>query len=411
MDLFTILTILISLTAVFGFINVRYLKLPSTIGLMVISLIFTVFFVILGRFFPEITKYSETFIGKIDFKEVLLDVMLSFLLFAGALHIDWEKLKKMRAPIITFSTIGVILSTFLVGSLFYLITSLINFEINYIICLLFGALISPTDPIAVLGILKEANAPKSLEIKIVGESLFNDGIGVVVFLSLFHIAETGMEHIATDEIVKLFFVEVFGGIFAGALIGFLTYRLMKKIDHFETEIIMTLALVMVISVLAGVFHFSGPLAVVVAGLFIGNKARKKAISKETELYLDKFWEVLDVIFNAILFVIIGMEVILLNLDWNYLLLGVLAIPLVLISRYLVLSLPIKYFKTKLDLVPKSCLLMTWGGLRGGISIALALSLSNEMQNDLILTVTYIVVVFSIVFQGLTLKPLIKKVLK
>jgi len=410
MELYSIITILIVLAAIFGFINIRFLKLPSTIGLLVISIFFTLSLVIVGAFSDSVYVFSESFIDKIDFKTVLLDVMLSFLLFAGALHTDMKQLKKQKAPIIIFSTIGVILSTFIIGTAFYFILQLIGFDIAYIYCLLFGALISPTDPIAVLGILKDANAPKKLEIKIVGESLFNDGIAVVIFITIYGLASSGIGEFQFTEVLITFVKEVLGGIALGLIFGFLTYLMLKNIDHYETEIIITLALVMGVYLLAHSVHFSGPLAVVVAGLFIGNKARKTAISQQTEKYLDKFWEIIDVILNAVLFVLIGAELMVVSLQASYVIAGIIAIPLALLARFAVLSLPIKFFKKRLDLVPKTTLLMTWGGLRGGISIALALSLTQEMHHDLFLTVTYIVVVFSIIVQGLSLKKLIKKVI-
>ena len=410
MELYTIITILIVLAAIFGFINIKFLKLPSTIGLLVISIVFTLCLVIVGTFSQTFYVFSETLIAKIDFKTALLDIMLSFLLFAGALHTDMNQLKKQKAPIIVFSTIGVLLATFIIGTAFYYILHLIGFDLSYIYCLLFGALISPTDPIAVLGILKDANAPKKLEIKIVGESLFNDGIAVVVFITLYGLAESGLGEFHFVHVLEVFGIEVIGGIVVGGILGYLTYLMLKSIDHYETEIIITIALVMGVYLLAHTFHFSGPLAVVVAGLFIGNKARKTAISEQTERYLDKFWEIIDVILNAILFVLIGIQLMVITLQTNYIIAGIIAIPLTLITRYFVLSIPNKLFKKRLDLVPKSTLLMTWGGLRGGISIALALSLTSEMHHDLFLTVTYIVVIFSIIVQGLTLKKLIKKVI-
>lgn len=411
MELLTIITVLIVLAAIFGFINIKFLKLPSTIGLLVISIFFTAGFLIVGSFNEKISEFSHNFVTGIDFKTILLDVMLSFLLFAGALHINMDKLKKQSGPIIIFSTVGVVLSTFIVGTIFYYMLMLIGLPIDYIYTLLFGAIISPTDPIAVMGILKEAKAPKSLEIKIVGESLFNDGVALVVFITIFGIAKTGIGEATVSHIAILFAKEVIGGIVLGVIIGYLVYLMLKSIDHYETEIIITLAMVMGIYWLAHTLHFSGPLAVVVGGLFIGNKARESALSNETERYLDKFWEIIDVILNAVLFVLIGLELIILTLNGKYIIAGIIAIPIVLLARYAVLSLPIKFFKKRLDLVPKTSLLMTWGGLRGGISIALALSLTQNMQHDLILTVTYIVVIFSIVVQGLTLKPMIKKFIK
>ncbi len=408
MSVFAIFTVLMALSAVFGFINIKFLKLPPTIGLMIISIVFTVGLTIAGKFYSPINELGVTFISNIDFERILLDIMLSFLLFAGALHTDWTKLKSQKGPIMIISTFGVLVSTFIVGTLFYYLAIFLSLPVDYIYCLLFGALISPTDPIAVLGILKDAKAPKKLEIKIVGESLFNDGIGVVIFLSLFHIADFGVENTHVSDIALLFVKEVIGGLLAGGFFGFIAYRMLKAIDHYETEVIITIALVTVSYVVAQYFHLSGPLAVVVAGLFIGNKARDTALSDETEKYMDKFWELIDVVLNAILFVLIGLEIMILPFDWTYTLIGILAIPLVLLSRFAVLSLPLRFFKKRLELVPFTGIIMTWGGLRGGISIALALSLAEGEFRDIILITTYIIVVFSIIVQGLSLKPLIQK---
>ena len=411
MDLFGIITILIVLTALFGYINTRFLKMPHTIGLMMISLVVTLGIIGIGYFSESFSEYAKELVISIDFQKVLLDVMLSFLLFAGALHTDMNLLKKHRWPILMFATFGILISTFLIGTAFYYLMALIGFEINYIHALLFGALISPTDPIAVLGVLKEAKAPKNLEIKIVGESLFNDGIGVVIFLTVFKIAEVGLPNVTPNEIAILFLKEVVGGIVAGLFFGYIAYKLIKQIDHYQTEVMISLALAMGAYYFATIFHISGPLAVVVAGLFIGNTARNTAISKETELYLDKFWELLDVLLNAVLFVLIGMELIVLTFNQSFLIGGLLSIPMVLIARYIALSLPILYFKKKLDFAPRTGIIMTWGGLRGGISIALALSLPKTIEyRDLILTTTYIIVIFSIIGQGLTLKRLVKKII-
>ena len=274
-----------------------------------------------------------------------------------------------------------------------------------------GALISPTDPIAVLGILKDAKAPKNLEIKIVGESLFNDGVGVVVFLVLFSIAQKGIGEVEADEVGLLFAEEVFGGMALGLGLGWIGLQIMKTIDHYETEVMITLALVMGIYGIAHLMHFSGPLAVVVAGIFIGNKSPEIAWSDTTQNYVDKFWELIDVFLNAILFVLIGLELLVVTINGEYLLLGLIAIPMALLARYIALAGPIQLFKKKLDFTPKTNLIMTWGGIRGGISIALALSLQPEMERDLFLTVTYVIVVFSIIAQGLTLGPLVKRVLR
>ncbi|MEM6841074.1 MAG: sodium:proton antiporter [Bacteroidota bacterium] len=409
MDIFTIITVLVVLSSLFAYINVRFFRLPATIGLMIMAIILTIIVLLIGQFNASVTEYAENLIGSIDLSNIILDVLLSFLLFAGALHTDWGRLKEQAAPIIIFATIGVLASTFVVGSLFFWVSNhVVGYEIGYIYCLLFGALISPTDPIAVLGILKKIGVPKQLEVKFVGESLFNDGVGVVIFLTLFNIAERGLENVSASEIGFLFAEEVLGGVALGLALGYITLHLTRSIDDYETEVMITLAIVMGGYLLASRLHFSGPLAVVVAGLFIGNSARETAMSETTRTYLDRFWELVDVFLNAILFVLIGLELLIISFEPSYLTAGGIAIVIVLLSRYLVLKAPIYFFKNKLNFVNRTDLIMTWGGLRGGISIALALSLTNDMNREYLLTVTYIVVVFSIIVQGLTVEKLIKR---
>jgi len=335
--------------------------------------------------------------------------MLSFLLFAGALHTNFEQLKIQRWPIVVFSTLGVLVSTFMVGTAMFYILPAFGLAVDFIYCLLFGALISPTDPIAVLGILKKAGVPKKLETKIVGESLFNDGVGVVVFLTIFQFASSGSEQVTGLDVAQLFGVEVIGGILLGLFLGWITYRLMKSIDDYDIEVIITLATVMGGTVIAQYFHLSAPLAMVAAGLVVGNDTlRGSAMSEITETYVDKFWELIDILLNTLLFVLIGMEMLVLSFEVSYVLAGLLAIPIVLLCRYLSLLLPINFFAKRLDFVRNTNLIMTWGGLRGGISIALALGLTNDMHRDLFLVVTYVVVVFSIIVQGLTVGRVVKK---
>ncbi|MCB0444829.1 MAG: sodium:proton antiporter [Gelidibacter sp.] len=412
MEYYAIATILIVLSAFFGYINVRFLKFPTTIGLMVITIVFTIVLLVVGQFNDTLLLHEKELISSIDFKTVLLDVMLSFLLFAGALHTNFEQLKVQRAPVLVFATVGVLISTILVGCLMFFLLKGIGLDVAFIYCLLFGALISPTDPIAVLGILKKANAPKILETKIVGESLFNDGVGVVVFLTIFSIAASSNATVNFSEVAELFAKEVVGGIGLGLVLGWITYRLLKSIDHYEVEVIITIATVMGGTMLAHYLHTSAPLAMVTAGLFVGNDTvRHNAMSDMTETYVDKFWELIDVLLNTILFVLIGMEMLILTLNMNAIIAGLIAVPLVLFCRYASLWLPIKFFAKKLDFVPHTNLIMTWGGLRGGISIALALSLNPEMHRELFLVITYVVVVFSIVGQGLTVEPIIKRLTK
>lgn len=410
MDFFLITTILVFLSAMFGYINVRFLKLPNTIGLMVITIIFTLGVFALSYFDATLLNAERYILSQIDFKTVLLDIMLSFLLFAGALHTDFDQLRAQRWPIFTFSTLGILVSTFLVGAATFYALQLVGLDVPMIHCLLFGALISPTDPIAVLGILKKAGVPKKLETKIVGESLFNDGVGVVVFLTIYQFATPSEEAITFLDVLELFGVEVIGGIVLGLTIGWIMYRLMKTIDDYDIEVIITLAAVMTGTVIAQKLHVSAPLAMVAAGLMVGNdKLRNSAMSESTIIYVDKFWELIDILLNTLLFVLLGMEILVLTFNYDYILAGLLSIPIVLICRYISLLLPIQFFKRKLDFVPKTNLIMTWGGLRGAISIALALGLTEDMNRDLFLVITYIVVVFSIIVQGLTVSRLVKKV--
>ncbi|MDT0539909.1 sodium:proton antiporter [Croceitalea sp. P059] len=409
MDYFIITSILVFLSALFGFINVRFIKLPNTIGLTLITILFTVGVFALSYIDDTLLSAERFIISKIDFKVVLLDIMLSFLLFAGALHTDLQKLKQQRWPVLVFATFGVLVSTFLIGIGTYYVLMLIGLEVKFIYCLLFGALISPTDPIAVLGILKKAGAPKKLEIKIVGESLFNDGVGVVIFLTIFGLANSSESAFSVNAVLELFAVEVFGGLLLGAFLGWLTYQLLKRIDDYNIEVIITLATVMTGTIIATHLHVSAPLAMVVAGLIVGgNKTREEAMSKLTQDYVDKFWELLDILLNTILFVLIGMEILVLDLETEYILAGLLIIPVALVCRYLSLLIPVNIFKKRLDFVPNTTLIMTWGGLRGAISIALALGLTDSMERDLFLVITYIIVIFSILVQGLSVGKLISK---
>ncbi|NBC07147.1 MAG: sodium:proton antiporter [Bacteroidetes bacterium] len=410
MDLLTIITILIVFAAIFGYLNVRFLKLPVTIGLMVISLGFSLLTMAVSQVYPTLFELEKSLVEQIDFHTVLMEGMLSFLLFAGALHVDFQQLRTQRWPIILFATLGVVTSTFLVAGLSYFMLNGLGIEIPFLHCLLFGALISPTDPIAVLGILKKAGVPKSLETKIIGESLFNDGIGVVIFITIFQLARAGAGEFETSEVALLFLEEVGGGIALGLGLGYIAYQMMKSIDDYEVEVITTLALVMGGYLLASSLHFSGPLTMVVAGLMVGHERfRTSSMSEETERYVDKFWELIDVLFNAVLFIIIGLEIVILSFDTQYIVAGLLAIPLVLLCRATALALPIALFRKQLNFFPKTNLIMTWGGLRGGISIALALSLADYMSRVPILTITYIVVIFSIIVQGLTVGNLVRRV--
>ena len=407
MDLFDIIAILISLSAIFSYLNFRYIKLPTTIGLMLFSLILSLLLIVLGQLGFIIEDHARELVGRIDFNKTLMHGMLSFLLFAGALHVNINDLMEKKWEIGIFATLGVIISTFIIGSIIYYVLQWIGFGIQYIYCLLFGALISPTDPIAVLGILKKTDAPKSLVTKITGEALFNDGIGVVVFITLYGIAFGG-HGITAGDIALLFAEETIGGIIFGLLTGWIAYRLLKSVDNYQVEILITLALVTGGYALASAMHLSGPIATVIAGLLIGNQGRRFAMSDRTREHLDTFWELIDEILNAILFVLIGFEMLILVFLRKYILEGLIAIPIMLLARFISIAIPILFLKIRREFSPHVIKIMTWGGLRGGISVALALSLPVSTERNIILAMTYVVVVFSILVQGLTIQYLVQK---
>lgn len=407
MELLNIIAVLITLSALFSYINYRFIKLPQSIGLMVIAITMSMLVVAGGWLGVESVAYARNFVANIDFNQTLMQGMLSFLLFAGALHVNLNDLKAQKGPVLALATGGVIISTFLIGTAVWWVISLVGLSLPYIYCLLFGALISPTDPIAVMGILKTVGAPKSLEMKIVGESLGNDGIGVVIFIVLLGIAEGG-GHISAGHITLLFLEEAVGGVLFGFIIGYIAYRLLRSIDQYQVEVLISIAVVTGGYALAGVIHVSGPLAMVVAGLLIGNHGRAFAMSDLTRDHLDSWWHLLDEILNAILFVLIGLELFVIRLDPAYLMAAVVVIPIVLLSRFFSVGLLVGMMRPFRTFSPGAVRILTWGGLRGGISVALALSLPSGVERDLILTMTYVVVVFSILGQGLTVERLIRK---
>ncbi|MGB0610298.1 MAG: cation:proton antiporter [Verrucomicrobiales bacterium] len=407
MEAFDIIGILLTLSAVFGFFNYKYIKLPTTIGLMLLGLIFSLIIIITGTFNNDFYVFAQNFVNDVRLDESLLGIMLSYLLFAGALHVKLEDLASQKWVIAILATIGVILSTFIIGTLSYFLMMALGIKINFTYCLLFGALISPTDPVAVLGILKKAGAPKSLETKITGESLFNDGVGVVVFIAILGIA-TGENDATFAAIGKLFLIEVLGGIAIGFVIGLLAFLMLRSINQYQVEVLITLALVTGGYSLAHNLHTSGPLAMVVAGLMIGNQGRILAMSEKTEEHLDSFWELIDEILNAILFLVIGLEILVLAFQMNHIIFGIIAIPLTLAVRMLAVSLPAILLRKKANFSKGTIKALTWGGLRGGISLALALSIPKGADRDVLLTATYIVVIFSIAVQGLTLKHFLPK---
>ncbi|MBW2410021.1 MAG: sodium:proton antiporter [Deltaproteobacteria bacterium] len=406
MKLFNILAVLITISAAFSYINHRFIRLPTTIGLMAMALIVSLGLIILGPFGFGLEEGAHRLLNSIDFDETLLHGMLSFLLFAGALHINLADLARQKWIISILATAGVIGSTFIIGFISQWVLGALGMEMPLIYCLLFGALISPTDPIAVLGIIKKANVPKSLETKITGESLFNDGVAVVVFLVLLKIA-AGAGEISAAAVVGLFLKEAVGGAVFGLLIGAIGYWMLKSIDNYQVEVLITLALVTGGFALADTLHLSGPIAIVVAGLLVGNHGRLLAMSDTVREHLDTFWELVDEILNAVLFVLIGLEVLVLTLNREYIIAGIILIPLILMVRFVCVGIPVVVLKKIRTFSPHVIKILTWGGLRGGISVALALSLPPGKQRDVILTITYAVVVFSIIVQGLTMGKLVR----
>ena len=408
MQIYHYFTVIIILAAAFGYFNKRFLKLPRTIGVMIIALLTSLGIVLTASSFPDLFVQTKEMILSIDFYTILMEIMLSFLLFAGSIHIRLNDIKSERVPIIAFSTIGVLLSTFIVGGLMYFLLQAFSLDIPFINCLLFGALISPTDPIAVMGILKTANIPKSLETKISGESLFNDGVAVVLFVAILEISKVGFENMGLADIALLFLREAGGGIILGTILGSVGTYILKTIDDYSVEVMVTLAMVMGGYWLASSLHISGPLAMVVAGIFIGNRGREVGMSRITEEYIDKFWEMLDEILNAVLFLLIGLELLVINFENIYILIGVIAIFVVLLARFISVGIPFFLLKRRVNFETNSFPILVWGGIRGGISVALALALPRESSGDMFVTITYIIVLFSIIFQGLTIGKLAKK---
>jgi CPA1 family monovalent cation:H+ antiporter len=407
------IAVLLVLAAGFSYLNHRLLRLPTTIGLMAVTLLASLAILISGLIFPAIEHRAAAFVRQIDFNQAVLQGMLGFLLFAGALHIDLSDLSRQRMAVIVLATMGVALSTVLVGGLIWILLMLLGIPVSLIYCLVFGALISPTDPIAVLALLKQFKAPKGLEVVIAGESLFNDGIGVVLFLGLLEVAAGG-RGFDLGRLTVLFSREAAGGAVFGLAAGYFVYRLLKSVDNYHVEILLSLALVSGGYALANALHVSGPIAMVVAGLLIGNHGRLFALSPTTVHHLDLFWELIDEVLNAVLFVLLGLEVLEVAFTSRYLAVGVLAIPIVLLSRLVSAGLPVWLLRRRKPMVRGTVRMLTWGGLRGAISVAMALSLPRQvegvpvMERDVILVATYVVVVFSILVQGLTIRPLARR---
>lgn len=410
--MFESFSIIFTIAALFSYLNYKWLKLPNTIGLMILSLLLVVPIILSKSVFPEFYKFFCGIIVNADFKTLLLQGILSFLLFAGALHVNLSALAKEKKSIILFATIGVFISTFMVGGLVFFAAKLLSIELSFIHALLFGALISPTDPIAVMAILKKANIAKGLGIKIEGESLFNDGVGVVVFTGILLIATSFGIHSTTEigtEIGVLFLEEAVGGLLYGSLLGFLGLKCIRSLnENPQLAVMISLAVVMGGTTGAFMLGVSAPLAMVVAGLLIGNKIYLNEDNSPVQKAMNSFWEILDDVFNGILFVLIGLAIHLLEFNTTYLLLGIFTIVIVLISRFVSVFLPYSLLKHEENTPFKTIVVLTWGGLRGGISIAMALSLTENLSGELILYITYVVVLFSIIVQGLSIGKVVKR---
>ena len=407
MNFFQVFAVLTTLTALFAYLNARFIKLPAPVGSLLVSLVLSLGVVFFGS--TALEGSAATFLQHLDFDTLVLQGLLSFLLFAGALNVNLENLNRLKWPILTLATLGLLLSTFVVGSLMYVLLGALGLSLPYGYALLFGALISPTDPIAVLAILKQAGVSETTETLITGESLFNDGVGVVIFSVILGTVAAG-EHGGggVSGALTLLAQEAAGGLLFGLVVGYTAYLLLKSIDDYTVEVLITLAVVTGGYALAQTLHTSGPLAVVVAGLFIGNHGRLLAMSDKTREHLDTFWELIDEILNAVLFVLIGLEVVVLAFTQSYLWAALLAIPIVLGARLLGVGLPITLFRLRRTFLPYTIRVMVWGGLRGGISIALALSLPVSPERDLIIAMTYGVVVFSVLVQGLTVERVARR---
>ncbi|MFT7352726.1 MAG: CPA1 family monovalent cation:H+ antiporter [Flavobacterium sp.] len=405
MNIYLALTFLICLSAIFAYINQKFLKLPFVIGLFFLSTVLSIVVLSSKYWITLPIEEIKNTIEQLEIDKIILNFLLGFLLFAGALHTNWNDLKLQIKTIATFAIGGVLLSTLLIAGLFYFVTGLFGVEIPIIFCFIFGALISPTDPIAVLGILKKANVPKKTEHTIVGESLFNDGIGVVVFIALLDTLKSGEFSISHFEF--LFVQEAIGGIAMGFILGYILHLLLKSIDHYETEILLTLAFVMAGYSFCNYLHISGALGMVIMGLIVGNFRRDVAMSDITQEYVIKFWELLDVILNAILFILIAFVLMVIDFETTYIYIGLLSVVIVLVCRVFVVFLPHLLFPKLLKISNKEATLISWGGLRGGLSLALVLSLPENEYKNILLIATYFCVLFSIIIQGLTIEKLAK----
>jgi CPA1 family monovalent cation:H+ antiporter len=400
MSAFETLAALLTLAAAFAYVNHRWIRQPASIALMAMTLALSIVLLGAHRFCLIQVEGLKGVLDRIDFDDTLLHGMLGALLFAGALHIRLDDLKQQRLAVSTLAVVGTVLSTVVVAVLAYGALWALGRTLPFEFCLLFGAVISPTDPIAVLGILKQTRVPRSMEIQISGESMFNDGVGVVVFITVLGVVTRGDATVGSTAL--LFVREAVGGAVFGLASGYLVYRLLRSIDHYQTELLLTLALVLGGYAVAEHLEVSAPISAVVAGLVIGNQGRAQGMSQVTRDHLDKFWALIDEILNAILFILVGFEVMRLTLTRDTVLAGAVMVPTVLLARFVSVALPVAAMRHRTAFARGTVRVLTWGGLRGGISVALALSTPAGPEKPVILTMTYSVVVFSILVQGLTL---------
>jgi monovalent cation:H+ antiporter, CPA1 family len=403
-----IFTLMICLAAVSSYINHKFLRWTPTIGIMFLSLVFSSVLIIFNSLFPSFSAPFTKIIAAIDFHDLLMNSMLGFLLFAGSVHIDAQTLHRQRWPVIILSTAGVVISTFIIGGLLFLLFGWFGLGIPFIYCLLFAALISPTDPVAVLAILRRSGIPEPLEMKIAGESLFNDGVAVVVFVTILEVAQGGAGNFSFTNTMLLFLREAFGGLLFGLLLGHLGYLAIRSVEKFEVEVLISIALVMGGYFLAGMIQISGPLAMVVAGIYIGSKSRAHGVSELSKNYLNKFWELVDELLNAILFLLIGFEMLVVKFSTTLFIIGVITILIVLLARWISVAIPVSLLRLRMKFEKNAIAILTWGGIRGGLSVALALSLPAEMHRDEFVSITYIIVIFSIIVQGLTIGKLYRR---
>ena len=415
--------ILLILATIFGAINYKFVKLPHTIGLMIVALVASLSLIALDLTFPSLgmSILVNEFLGNIDFNVTLMQGMLSFLLFAGALHVDLDQLLENKWTILTFASIGVLVSSFVIGGGFWIISGAVGLSLPFLVCLLLGVMVSPTDPVAVLGVLKTLQVPSPLKAKIAGESLFNDGVAVVLFSVLVSLVfgngdEGSLEtSFQLSSVVWLLTKEALGGLFLGLICGFIAFWLLRQIDDYVLEVLITLALVTGAYSIALHLHLSGPIAMVIAGLLIGNQGASLAMSETTRMHVETFWELVDEILNSVLFLLIGLKIVFLLQHSSYeiaytLLIGLfIAITLLsLFARFLAIALPVQIKSLNSEVNPGTVPILTWAGIRGGVSVALALSLPSSSESELLLFVTYLVVLFSVAIQGLTIENVIKR---